>query len=341
MEQRLQSPILLQTYQICLFECRNDHQGVAPHQVACCAAATIFDLWSGLWSGMSLKSVLDHFDLPSLRYLLLSRYVTNERPGPQWKPIIVQPVSQVLLDRLLPPRRLYTGSVTSMVLHDPSAPPDISAHFLRWSRRLEQLSLLGLSYSLYSREHTLPAVQKMLNAQHGSLKRIHLGMFNGGPPDFSAFPCLEWLSMSMQQTRNTNLRDVFRKLTAPRLRFVRIDFNTEDQHREHYTSFAQPQVDWFSDLAACKTKDAAVASCLETISILFNPAVGTYGDIDDSDYPWPWDYLEEATRRVSEYGINLVYNDPGFSRHEWYEWKELTRAESDIQKYIALWTTVV
>ncbi|MCJ1431890.1 hypothetical protein MMC27_001246 [Xylographa pallens] len=285
---------------------------------------------SGHSSGPALKMLLDYFSLSTLQYLYLSRYgVTTGQPAAEWKRTILVPVSQDVLDQFLPPHRLYTSPLTTIILSDPSTPPEVSAHLLRWPRRLETLTLTGLNHSVYNGDYTLPGIQRMLDVQCKSLKRIHLGIFRGGSPDFSAFSCLEWLSISMWQLQETEPAIVFRKLAAPRLRVLRISFSPEDQHSESHTDFTQPVVNWFSDFAACKTKNsAATASGLETILVVFKPNIGSWLGREILDCPWPWDNLEEAARRVSEHNITLTYDEPTCTRQIWHEWMECARAEA-------------
>ena len=285
---------------------------------------------SGQCSGPGLRMLIDYFSLSTLQHLYLSRYgVTTGQLAAEWRRSIVVPISQDFLDQVLPPYRLYTSPLTSMILNDPSTPSEVTAHLLRWPSRLERLTLTGLNHSVYQEDYTLPAVQRMLDVQCKSLKRIDLGIFRGGAPDVSAFPCLEWLSISMLQLQDTEPATVFMKLAAPRLRVLRMSFSPEYQHSESHTDFAQSEVDWFSDFAACKTKNsAATASHLETILVVFKPNIGSWLGIELLDCPWPWDYLEEAARRVSEHKITLTYGEPACTRQDWHELMECARAEA-------------
>ena len=280
---------------------------------------------SGYSGGAGLKLILDRFDLPTLQYLSLSSCGVYGQLAAVPELFLETSVDQNFLDQLLPPHRLYTGSVTTIVLKDPWTPADVTAHFLCWPRRLEQLTLESLRGSRYSDRYNLTSIQKLLDGHCKSLRRVKLGSFKEGTPDFSAFPCLEWLYVSVRQMRCVSHEDGFRKLVAPKLRFLNVRFDDEELDN----LFSLIEADWFTDFAACSTDDTSNVSCLETIFIDFEPDFDESFDMEDLDVPWPWHYLEEAACRISAHGIKLAYTTPSCTREQWDSWKERSRLEME------------
>jgi hypothetical protein len=113
--------------------------------------------------------------------------------------------------------------------------------------------------------------------------------------------------------------DAVKRLAAPSLRRLAIDFCLEGQHTEQSSDFGAQRVTWFKDFASLK-KIQYPASKLDTISIKFNP--------DDFPNPnsfgewriWPWEYVEKSRQAVSQYGLVIEYaNEPEWTKERWDE----------------------
>jgi hypothetical protein len=283
---------------------------------------------SGSSSGPSIHMVLDHFDLPSLKSLELSRYGIGKGtdPSAQWPSYV--PATQLDLDRLLSPDRYHTGNVTSLVLSDPSTPPGASEQILRWPAHLERLSIISLTHSSYAREYTLESIERLLSMHRQSLKFVTIGIVGGGRrgmPDFSCFHFLEELHLSAYELFSETPSNALAKLAAPYLRHLSMTFSTEDQHSESVRGFAMEQVRWMADFAALKAS-AYPTSRLETIYIGFNPDDNPFWWSDFEDVTWPWDYLDQAVQILAQHGLVLTYSQPTWPKQEWEKFVEQGRA---------------
>jgi hypothetical protein len=270
---------------------------------------------SGHSSGPSLYLVLKTFNLPNLKRLSLSRYGvgrSSEDLATPWMGDRV-PINQLELEELLSPSQYHTGSVTSLELSDPSTPPYVSEKIVSWPARLVHLSITWLTHSQNGVEYNTEAIQRLLDIHRRWLKSINLGMILGGRtgmPDFSKFPCLETVSTSSWNSiRFETPSTALKKLAAPLLRYLEIDFSCEDQHSESASDFVEEQVAWMKDFASV-LKSHYPDSKLEKVMIQFNPDVDPHwGDWTDSDeVPWPWEHLEQARQEVAQLGLNLEYS---------------------------------
>jgi hypothetical protein len=300
---------------------------------------------SGHSSGPSIHLVLENYVLPSLKRLRLSRHGVRknsadiEAPWPG-EPI---PINQYDLEKLLPPNRYHTGNVTSLEFSDPSTPPYVTEHILRWPACLVDLSIVWLTHSTASSQYTTEAIQRLLNIHRQSLKCIRVGMIPGGQtgmPDFSNFPCLEQLSMSAYNIMSLETPvNALKKLAAPNLQYLAMNFSPEDQHCESRGDFSLDQVRWMQNFASLRTADYE-GSRLEKVAIEFNPSVDPHSyqyrkrhdsarltgirnfvnpptfEYVEPDLTWPWEDLEEARQSVAQHGLTLEYS-PLWTKEEW------------------------
>jgi hypothetical protein len=267
--------------------------------------------------------IFQHFNLPTLKRVTFKRYGASKDgtdPAAPWGyegGLIA--VNQDELERLLPPDRYHTGSMT-LELSDPSTPAYVSQHFVRWPARLETLSITWLAHSIAVKHYTADVLERILSVHCQSLKYIKLGIMPYQvTPDFSNFPSLIELSMSAYNFLSDTPPDAVKKLAAPSLRRLAIDFCLEGQHAEQSSDFGARRVSWFKDFASLK-KTQYPASKLDTISIKFNP--------DDFPNPnsfgewriWPWEYVEQSRQAVSQYGLVIEYaNEPEWTKERWDE----------------------
>ena len=202
------------------------------------AISTLPRLESLNLAGPSLQLFFGTFTLPSLRNLTLSYYGPGRTPEDDaavlghGEPISI---TQSQLEQLFPVSKYHTGNVTTMSLPLPACHPNVTEHILRWPSALTDFSI-SFQQSIVQKHYTVPAMQRILDIQRSSLKRITLGILwgslnrNVGCPDFSLFPHLETLSISSYNLiRSETPVDAARNLSAPSLRCLTLSFRTEDQ----------------------------------------------------------------------------------------------------------------
>lgn len=309
----------------------------------------------GSSSGPSIQLLFGHFLLPSLKTLQLSRYGVGKSDEDITAPWPGEPVSNTSsgLERLLPPSLYHSGNVTSLQFSDPSTTPAVTEHILYWPARLVDLSITNLTHSTSWKYYTTGAIQRLLDIHRSSLKQITLGRINGGDtgmPDFSAFPCLEELKMSPYNIIKSETGSVaVKKLLAPKLRCLSVDFSPEDQHNESRHDFGPDQVLWMQDFAVA-WKKLSPPSKLERFIVAFNPSVNPsvnpyylrrerpylslhrlWGSADgptaERPFPsWPWEHVEQAKEIVAEHGLALEYE----SKWTEEEWNRIVREEKEI-----------
>ncbi len=109
-----------------------------------------------------------------------------------------------------------------------------------------------------------------------------------------------------------------RKLAAPSLRYLAMNFSPENQHDESAKDFDEEQVTWMKDFASLK-KAKYPSSRLDKIFVRFCPADNLHWPYGNSpkDMTWPWEHLEQARQAVSEHGLTLEYSKPSWTKEEW------------------------
>jgi hypothetical protein len=308
---------------------------------------------SGGHTGPSIYLLLEFFNLSTLRRLIARRHGRGAAPRDpgtlqQTDPTEreIPSITQQELERHLPPGRHHTVTVTSLELSYPLTPANVTEHILRWPKRLEELSLQILSHRWGVQYYDVKAVQQILNIHCQSLKKINLGIITGRSkpmPSFSEFPCLEDLRMCACNILSETPSTVLDKLATPSLRFLILDFDTKDGHDESVQSFGRDGANWIKEFAALKTAKYP-KSRLEKISFEFNAVENphtAYAMYCPECAAWPWQYLEQAKKAVSQHGLVLKYKTE-WSREGWEEarWERVGKWEwrEEKKRGEGLWT---
>ena len=283
----------------------------------------ILDL-SGYRDGPNLQMVLDHFNCRALKKLTLSRYGIgqDDRPDAPRHPIH-PPLSKDAMERFSILAHSRSSLITTLELNDPSASPHCSRILLNWPARLVRLSLSQLAGSTYWSDYTSGAVERILDIHRDSLQLIEVGVIPGrrdqretrfanSIPDFSRFPCLHEVYLSAYNILAEKPSKAAAKVSAPVLRHLGLRFCTEDQVRESFRDFSQDQVQWMADFASEKSNPN---NKLQSVFIDFHPVIDILRE--DEAPIWPWDYLQQAEKEMSQYHIEMKWSEPDFTQDEW------------------------
>lgn len=282
---------------------------------------------SGYDSGPSLQMILGRFNKQTLKVVELFRYGLgrNDSPRAPWHP--VEPPSQDAIDTCSLLARSHATAMTSVDLRDPSTSPQCTETFLRWPLTLVRLSLSQLTHSAYWSQYTLDAVETILSIHRESLQHIMVGIIprkctEGDPyrwsgiPNFSKFRRLRELHLSAYNLLAEKPSEAAVKLAAPVLRQLAMTFCTEDQHSESSLDFREDEVLWMADFAS-QISNAETKSNLEGVFVDFNPDWETSSLYSNKHMPWPWEHVEEAKQKLSQWNINMTHSKPGCTRDEW------------------------
>ncbi|THC98620.1 hypothetical protein EYZ11_001898 [Aspergillus tanneri] len=287
----------------------------------------------GFACGPSVNMLFDIFhDVPSLRELHLTRWgwSRENRLHTGWSQNDNVMVRAEDLLQALPFHRQRTANFTVLSLQEPNTSFMVTECFLHWPVRLEELSLKSLCHSHYADNYQTANLQKLLDVHRQTLRKITIGVIpqqDGGIPDFSDFPCLEELHLSaysIYHDLDETPWTAYNKLAIPSLRYLVIDFSTEDQHSESWTDFYEDQLDWtedFLELIAPGLNTSPPESRLRNIHIIFNPKLPWR----PMELIWPWHWLGEAARVANTYEISLTYSTPGWTMADYEQTQERMR----------------
>ena len=276
---------------------------------------------SGLEGGPSLQMILKHFSLPTLKEVSLNRYglCSGDEPGAPWYASSdTAPEDLGLLLASASP-----CNVTTMELDEPSAPAHVTKSFLQWPARLTSLTMTSM-HSTRGAEYTVDTVQGILDDHRHTLQHIRLGTLARGIeclPDFSSFTSLEslqihWLNLFMESPRRAAT-----KLDAPRLRHLRINFDTEDKPGISPDDFGSDRIDWLKGFVG---HISLTTTRLETVFIAYEPDV-LLADLQWIYYEtWPWHYIDQAVGLFAGHNVTMTYTQPCYSRKEWDQAVEQT-----------------
>lgn len=288
-------------------------------------------------SGPSLWAIV-HFVPSSVTTLRLSGYglgVQFEAHARTWGV-----VTEAELNSALPPALYRTGQVQKLVLTDPNCPPEVSERLMLWPAALVDISIKDEGGYELEQHFTVQGVQRILDVQRCSLKRIHIHRIVNSfrhdarqSPDFSHYPCLEHLRISGQNIVGKEApQDAARKLSAPQLRSVTFVFQPYPR-RYRSTDFRQEEARWCQEFARLKA-ELYPNSKLEEISIVFDLPESELDPeaecirkqsrraegrpvLPDEDYTiWPWLFIKQASAAVRMYNLKIKFN-PGMAEAEW------------------------
>ncbi|KAK4692575.1 hypothetical protein P7C71_g4657, partial [Lecanoromycetidae sp. Uapishka_2] len=283
---------------------------------------------SGYANGLLFMAVLAYFAVPTLKKIALDRYeewaTENLELSAGW---VSEENPSTLIDRALDYVRtpaipsVHLRNLTTLTLSGPVAQPLVTEAITKWPARLLKFSLHGILHSNCAEQYTLSAVQQILNLHRESLQDIRLGIIPGGGqdiPDFSAFSDLQRLRLNTFNLMGISPLEASRKLAAPSLSYLHIEFETEDQHPEQVEDFATYEVRWLEEFVALlKPSGDTATSKLEKIFVGFLPIFALWYFPSTDDAPWPWDYLDEAAQVVTKRGVTLNYTTPTCTREDW------------------------
>lgn len=293
--------------------------------------------------GASLRLLFEYLALPYLKSMSLTGYgvgITAEDIQAVEFPCFITPSDR---DNLMPPEKYRTGNLTSLELSAPLAYPSHTEHIILSPSHLTNLSLNRLSDTSAGVLYTTDVVQKLFDHHRSSLKHITIGTIGKkimnyfasirtpnsvGILDFSQFLCLEQLNISAWNIiKNDAVPDAVKKLSAPNLRSVTMDFHTEAVEIVALPhDFGETEVKWMHDFAKL-TREQYPNSKLERIVVVFEPAAspkssarlrGTIQLTEEDVWhvSWPWRYLEKARLCVEEFGLTVEFA-PKWTKKEW------------------------
>lgn len=289
---------------------------------------------SGFGGGPSLQMILKHFSLPTLKKVSLNRYGlgSGDEPGAPWYPS--SDAAHEDLSLLLP--STSPCNATTMELFTPSAPAHVTKSFLQWPARLTNLTMSFIMNSACGEEYTVDAVQEILDDHRHTLQHISLGILTRGIerlPDFSSFTSLESLQMHGYNMFEDSPCRAAARLDAPRLRHLRISFDTEDQHETPFTDFESDKLDWLEDFVGYITP---TTNRLETVFVEFDPDVSVV-DLNWMYYEtWPWSYIDQAVGLFAGCNVAMTYTQPRYSRKEWDQAVERRKQDEERQARLDL-----
>lgn len=273
-------------------------------------------------SDLSLTMLLANFNSVTLKELCISHYTEgiDGDPGAPWRSI--EELTQSThcgFEAAFRCSRL--PQVTTLRLSEPRAPPLVTQTLVQWPARLVYLSMTYLCHSKSAAEYTVGAVQRILDVHCESLQHVVLGLipyFKDGIPNFAHFPHLVNLQLSQYNLKSEKPYTASAKMAAPSQRHLRIDFGTEDQHKEDSKDFGAAQVQWLEEFVTTLNNGSkgVISGKLERIFIDFNPGYLLWEDHDVED-TWPWDYLEQAVQGAAKCNVALKYSTPACTRWEW------------------------
>ena len=278
-----------------------------------------------LLSCPSIYTILPHLKQKSLRHLDLSSYgVGRGDELEESQPSNDNTFTEHDAERLLPIAQRYTGTLTSLTISSPAAPPEVTEIIMCWPAALLSFKAEFLSHSHFRHQYNAASMERLLNRQRDTLKDISLGILKirreqgeSGLPDFSSFSSLERLSVSSRNCFAESEVTTLRKLSAPLMHHLQVDFASVDQHKTHVSSFGIDEVTWFKNFAlAAKSTDIA----LKTIFIEFDPDAYIQDEISEND-PWPWTYVHDVAQAFAQSGIKLTYSRPCWTIEQWDEEK--------------------
>ena len=212
------------------------------------------------------------------------------------------------------------GSMTHLYLSVPDAAISVTKSLFRWPARLTRLTLNRFLYSAYNAEYTVSAMQDLLEVHRESLQHIELCIIPGercGSPQFAHFPALQTLHLNKRNAIFDTPLQAYRKLTAPNLQKLTIDFGGEDAYEDGPAAIGPSEVSWLQNYANHMDPSRPYELFIE-----YYPNIPPF-ELNQTEFPadmvWPWVYLDQAVDILAQKGVKLTYCPPSVSRQEWDE----------------------
>ena len=181
---------------------------------------------------------------------------------------------------------------------------------VRQSQRLEIISL-----GCFSSWSDLGRLQRILDVHRSTLHTISLSQVSRDLPDLFAFSSLRRLDINDSQVRTRSLAVTSSRLpcSLEYLTFRSVPSDGIIYDRLKYGSRKGLSL-WLFDLAVCLRNQNGGTNTLRTIGVKL-------ADIWWETHPpvqfGPYEFLEDATRRLVELGTSLDLTEPRYSRDEW------------------------
>lgn len=143
---------------------------------------------------------------------------------------------------------------------------------------------------------------RILDTQRESLRRIRLDI-------------IEWREGILDETPH----DTCRKLDAPRLRRLKIDFDSRDLDWEAPDQFGPGELRWLRQFLSMRAAEFP-RSKLGEIVIVFESSGDCVTDKEDDEENdvWPWHYLDKVVEVADLYSVSLTYTSEALSWEEYY-----------------------
>ncbi|KAJ4305103.1 hypothetical protein N0V90_000633 [Kalmusia sp. IMI 367209] len=264
--------------------------------------------------------------------LLVARPIFKWLDFPKLETLSLNGVISWTKERLeLEPKKRRTASFTTLILRSYDEQPEAMSLLIEWPATLTRFILHGFHRPIlsYSKLESLLLIHKdtlkHVDIRHFSPYSEGLSLFNAtlfpnleGLSLFNAtlFPNLEYLRLShwlMDPRASIRFESQHVNLLGPRVKIFGWDVNKYNELGDIWGAFGEAEIAWIKELVK-----AAVArkAALQTVELEFTPG---WSAEEDMVYPWdPIDRLRDEVFRPV--GINLVYNEPTFSKEKWLKY---------------------
>ncbi|WEW60217.1 hypothetical protein PRK78_005702 [Emydomyces testavorans] len=220
----------------------------------------------------------------------------------------------------LPTKYIRSSNIKTLHLGRPNSFPSLTTYLVFCPIHLEEISLEGLDCAGGPEQTFLSPdeIEQLLGLHRDSLKRIRVltlgsisSNFKDLLPSFIAFPRIEqlWLCATQVFRRETPC-DLYRKISAPKLSLLILEFSEEVCYYGGGDAFNGAEIQWIQEFATIHSQ-THLAPKLREIFIIFRPILE-----NTQDFSWPWDRLNKVAEFCSPRGIKLTYSEP-IDRAEW------------------------
>ena len=193
-------------------------------------------------SSPAVQMLLGLFEVPTLREFKIQNYSFGDNED------LSQPLGRIYHPSSQKLEEVFSdhygrGAMTHLNLLVPDAFLSVTKALLRWPARLTRLTLNRFLYSPRKRLYTINAMQDLLEIHRDSLQHIELCIIPGkkcGSPQFAHFPSLQTLHLNKRNALFDTPHQAYRKLTAPNLQQLTIDFGGEGEYLNAPNGFDLP-----------------------------------------------------------------------------------------------------
>ncbi|KAJ5736712.1 uncharacterized protein N7483_001837 [Penicillium malachiteum] len=265
-------------------------------------------MWDGR-GGITLAEVMKSVDSQSLDTLEVTTIGLSDLPAIQ---------EMVDIDKL------RTASFTKLRLIACKDDPEAIAALIHWPKQLINFTIN--TSGNWGPGMSLQDMAACLSIHKDTLTTISidlLGRPHGLTFDTRKFPHLDELWLSRTQICEDPWGQEFEwdpvhadLLLGPSLRTFGLVFGV--MGHTVINNWGSLEEEWIRQLAKVACERRAV---LSTIAITFNPSdphpnpdVGVYRD---GKYEYPWDRMDKLAKEIKEYGLDLYYSTPTWTKEEW------------------------